>query len=229
VADALHFGERRENTEWCLVVLRDPKRKENLWWGFSNTETTSVYLEGRRYLENLGYDIKSITGDGFSGLRQAFSGIPFQMCHVHMERIVIAGTTRKPELESGRVLLAMIRLLHSTGEKIFRHYVQKYLEKYRSFLNERTIHPVTGEKDWTHKNLHKAVLSILTFLPFLFTYEKHKDISRTTNSIEGHFGHIRDIVEIHRGLSRSQKQKVLNSILLASTIAPSRVKLKHIL
>ena len=68
----------------CAVCFRDPKRKENLWWTFCKTETTSVYLEGKIYLEQLGYTILSVTGDGFGGLRQAFFGIPFQMCHVHI-------------------------------------------------------------------------------------------------------------------------------------------------
>ncbi len=31
VADALYFEERTEDTSWCPLVFRDPKRKENLW------------------------------------------------------------------------------------------------------------------------------------------------------------------------------------------------------
>lgn len=230
VADALYFGERLEKTSWCAICFRDPKQKENLWWTFTQNETTSVYLTGRRYLENLGYEIKSVTGDGFSGLRQAFSNIPFQMCHVHMERIVIAGTTRKPILEAGKALLALVRLLHQKIDgETFKYYLQKYLNKYRVFLNEKTINPITGETFLTHEPLYRATLSLVRFLPYLFTFEKNKNISRTTNSLEGHFSHIRDVVGVHRGLSRPQMEKVLHSIFLASTIAPTRKKLKHIL
>jgi hypothetical protein len=230
LVDALYFGERKEQTSWCAIVFRDPKRKENLWWTFCHTETTSVYVEGRKHLENLGYVIMSVTGDGFGGLRQAFSDIPFQMCHVHMERIVVLGTTRKPLLEAGQALLALTRSLHQnmSGES-FKFYLQKYLEKYHSFLNEKTINPVTGESFLTHEPLHKASLSLVRFLPYLFTFEKHKDISRTTNSLEGHFSHIRDVVGVHRGLTRAQMEKVLHSIFLASTIAPTKKKLKWVL
>jgi len=230
VVDALYFGERKEATSWCAICFRDPKRKENLWWTFTHAETTSVYLEGRRYLENLGYTIMSVTGDGFGGLRQAFSPIPFQMCHVHMERIVVVGTTRKPLLEAGQALLALTRSLHQniTSES-FKNYVQKYLEKYQSFLNEKTTNQETGETFLTHEPLHKAALSLVRFLPYLFTFENHKDISRTTNSLEGHFSHIRDVVGVHRGLTRSQMERVLHSIFLASTIAPSKKKLKYVL
>lgn len=230
VVDALYFGERTEDTSWCAVCFRDPKRKENLWWTFCHTETTSVYREGRRYLESLGYTIMSVTGDGFGALRQAFSGVPFQMCHVHMERIVINGTTRKPLLEAGQALLALTKSLHRhmTGEQ-FTYYLKKYLEKYGPFLNEKTVNSETGESFFTHDPLRKAFLSLERFLPYLFTFETHKDISRTTNSLEGHFSHIRDVVGVHRGLTRPQMERVLHSIFLASTIAPTKKKLKYIL
>lgn len=227
--DALYFGERTEDTSWCAVCFRDPKRKENLWWNFSKTETTGLYLQGRAYLENLGYQILSVTGDGFGGLKTAFSPLPLQMCQVHMERIVIAGTTRKPILEAGQALLALIKTLHYTDGFTFKNYLKKYISKYQSFLNEKTINPETGRSEYTHEPLRKAVLSLMRFLPDLFTFEKNKNIPKTSNTLEGHFSHIRDIVGVHRGLSRLHLEKVLNSIFLASTIAPTEEKLNHIL
>lgn len=229
VADALYFGERKEKTSWCPIAFRDPKRSENLWWNFYDTETTSAYTEGKKYLEGLGYEILSITGDGFGGLRAAFFGIPFQMCHVHMERIVVSGTTRKPILEAGQALLALIETLHYTDSHTFKNYFRKYVEKYRDFLNEKTFNPITGKSDFTHAPLHQAVLSVMKLLPYLFTFEQDRNIPRTTNTLEGHFGHIRDIVGIHRGLKRVHLEKVLNTIFLASTIAPKKKNLDDIL
>lgn len=230
MADALYFGERTEKTSWCPIVFRDPKEKENLWWNFFKTETTSAYLEGRDYLEKLGYVILSVTGDGFGGLRVVFKDIPFQMCHVHMERIITKGTTKKPILEAGKALLALVKTLHQgIDSESFKNYLNKYLEKYRDFLNEKTINPLTEKTDWTHEPLRKAAFSLLHFLPHLFTFEKNKNISRTTNCLEGHFSHVRDIFRIHRGLKRKTAEKFLNSIFLASTIAPSKKKLKHTL
>jgi hypothetical protein len=227
--DALYFGERKEDSSWCAVVFRDPKRKENLWWSFTKSETTSIYLQGRAYLENLGYKILSVTGDGFGGLKTAFSDISLQMCHVHMERIVISGTTRKPVLEAGIALLSLIKTLHYTDSNTFKNYFKKYVSKYQSFLNEKTINMETGRSDFTHRPLHDVVLSLIRFLPYLFTFKQNKNIPKTTNSLEGHFSHIRDIVGVHRGLSRTHLEKVLNSVFLASTIAPTKKKLKYIL
>jgi hypothetical protein len=229
VADATYFGERTEETSWCVAVLRDPRVKEDLVWQFAPTETTSLYVGLKEELLQQGYTIRSVTADGFSGIPSAFSGIPYQMCHVHMERLVIRGTTRHPQTEAGVVLLALVRTIHATDSRTFNTRLEAYIGKYRDFLNEKTINPFTGEKYWTHKELRSAVMSLVHYRKYLFTFEQNKKIPTTTNSLEGHFSHINEVVAIHRGLSRSHKQKVLHTILLASTIAPTRGKLSRIL
>lgn len=170
----------------------------------------------------------SVTGDGFGGIRQAFKGIPYQMCHVHMERIVIRGTTRNPQLEAGEVLLALVRTLYDTNSHTFHTRLTQYIEKYRTFLNEKTINPLTGESYCTHRELRKATFSLMTFEKDLFTFEHNRQIPTTSNSLEGHFRHINEIVAVHCGLSRLHKEKVLHTILLAGTIAPSDEILKKI-
>lgn len=202
------------------MVFRDPIEKENLWYGFGNIETHDLYREGRMYLESLGYIFLGATGDGFSCIRKTFRDIPFQMCLVHMERIVVRKITRKPQLEAGQVLLALIKTLETCSSFVWKERFQMYIEKYRDFLNEKTFHFGSDDWSWTHKELRSATLSVNTFLPYLFTHEEVKDISQTTNSLEGHFSHVKDIVRIHRGISTSLLQKVLVSIFLAGTIAP---------
>ena len=151
------------------------------------------------------------------------------MCHVHMERLVTRGTTKNPQTEAGVVLLALVRTLHNTDSQTFNRRLNGYVEKYRDFLNEKTTNPLTCEKYWTHKELRSAALSLIHFKKYLFTFETNKKIPKTTNSLEGRFSHINEVIAVHRGLSRLQKQKVLNTIFLASTIAPTKRKLKHIL
>lgn len=229
IVDATYFGERKEETSWCVVVARDRHTKEDLWWTFVSNETTSVYRRMRDELEALGYNIASVTGDGFGGIRIAFSGIPFQMCQVHMERIVIKGTTRHPKLEAGVVLLALVRNLHDTDSKTFQRRITQYIEKYRDFLNEKTLNPETGEHYWTHRELRTSMFSLMRLQKYLFAFEYDRKIPKTTNSLEGHFRHINEIVAVHCGLSRDQKERILHTILLAGTIAPSEEKLEEIL
>jgi hypothetical protein len=188
-----------------------------------------VYREGREFLENLGYTILSVTGDGFSGIREAFNGIPFQMCHVHMERLVVKGTTKNPQTIPGQILLALVKTLKDTDQETFRRRLKAFLETYRGFLNEKTIHPLSGEKSLTHEGVVFAFKRLIFFEKYLFTFKQNKNISRTTNSLEGHFSHINRVTSIHRGLSQAQKEKVINSIMLASSVAPSEEKLRHIL
>lgn len=146
-----------------------------------------------------------------------------------MERIVTEGTTRRPQLEAGQVLRALVRSLHETDRATFTARLRHFMDRYGDFLNEKTFSMNTGESFFTHEPLRKAALSLVRFLPFLFTFEHYRDIPKTTNSLEGHFSHIRDIVEVHRGLGRAHKAKVSNSIFLASTIAPTDRKLDEIL
>jgi hypothetical protein len=229
IVDGTYFGERTEDTSWCVVVARDQKTKENLWWSFCHAETWTVYRTMRDELEQLGYTILSVTGDGFGGIKQAFLGIPYQMCHVHMERLVIKGTTRRPKLEAGLVLLALVRTLKDTNRDVFYTYLQQYIQKYRSFLNQRSLNLETGQEQWTHEPLRSALRSLLAFEPFLFTYENTPNTPKTTNSLEGQFRHINEVVAIHCGLTRYHKERVIHTILLAGTVAPSTQTLEEIL
>lgn len=230
VVDGTYFGERKEGKSWCTIVARDPYRKENLLWLFEDTETTSAYAWLRESLEALGYTIQSVTGDGFPGIKSAFHGIPYQMCHVHMERLIIKGTTRKPQTEAGQVLLALVRtLFQRTNSHVFHMRLKQYIEHYRDFLNEKTTHPISGEQSWTHEDLRRAVHCLLRHEKYLFTFEHNKNIPKTTNSLEGHFRHTKKLLHIHHGVSRLQAQKILHSILLASTTAPNKKRLDEIL
>lgn len=217
LVDTLYFGKRYES--WGVVVFRDYHRKENLYWSVCSTETTTVYLEGRKYLEELGYTILSVTGDGFGGISTAFTGIPYQMCRVHMERIVIRNITMNPQTEAGAVLLALTRTLFDTDKETFSRRLNDYINKYRSFLNEKTRYP-GGGWGYTHKGVRSATRSLQRFLPHLFTYETNNHIPPDTNALEGHFRHVREVVAIHCGLSQYNKVRILNSIFKASTIAP---------
>lgn len=146
-----------------------------------------------------------------------------------MERIVTRGTTKHPLTEAGVVLLALVRSLYKTKSSTFHWRLNAYMRRYKEFLNEKTIHPISHEWSYSHEELRRAAHSLLAHMPDLFTFERHSQIPSTTNSLDGHFSHVRDIIEIHRGLSKEQKEKVLDTIFHASTIAPKKKKLEEIL
>ena len=94
---------------------------------------------------------------------------------------------------------------------------------YNTFIHEKTIYP-DGSSDYTHKGVHDAFFTLANAMHYLFTYEHDHDIPKTSNTCEGHFSHIKDVVRIHRGLSRNMKEKLIATILMESTIAPKKKK-----
>lgn len=219
VVDATYFGTRKNYKSWGVILFRDATEKENLWWKYVDHERATYYLEGKEFLDNHGYTILSVTADGFLGLPKVFKDIPFQMCHFHMKQIVIRNVTLKPLTEAGQVILAISKTLTYTDEQTFKRRLQDFHLKYASFLNEKTIHP-EGSSSYTHEGVRTAYMSLAHWFPYLFTYLKNKKIPNTTNTCDGHFSHIKDIIRIHRGVPQLFKQKMLDAILLESTIAP---------
>jgi len=223
VVDATYFGKKKDDSSWGVILFRDPVLKENLWWMYIDTERESYYRQGRVFLESLGYTILSVTCDGFSENIPVFKGIPIQMCHFNMKQIVIRNVTLKPQTEAGQVLLALIKTITYTDELLFRGRLREFHFKYASFMNEKTYHP-NGSSSYTHEGVKRAYISITNWFDYLFTYQNNSLIPNTTNTCDGHFSHIKDIIRIHRGLNRKLKQKVLDSILFESTIAPKLKK-----
>ena len=223
VVDATYFGKRMDGSAWGVVLFRDADAKENLWWKYVDEERMLHYREGKEFLEHLGYTILSVTCDGFSGNIPVFQGIPLQMCHFHMKMIVIRNTTLKPKTEAGQVLLALIRTLTYTTKEEFTLRLRHFHAKYAVFLNEKTWHP-EGGWSYTHDGVRRAYFSVVHWFDYLFTFLIDPNIPNTTNTCDGHFSHVKDIVRIHRGMHKALKQKVLDAIFLESTIAPKRKK-----
>ena len=110
----------------------------------------------------------------------------------------------------------MSRLKYS-DEIRFTKALDIWYIKYKSFLDEITLHPESGKSSYTHKKLVGAYRSIRRNLPLLFTYKNHKrlSLSNTTNLIEGGvFSPLKILIKIHRGLSKNLKLKIVDDYLL---------------
>lgn len=225
VVDATYFGKRKEGTSWGVILFRDYLEKENLWWRFVDQEKVSYYMEGKMFLEELGYIIKSVTADGFLGLSRVFHGIPFQICQFHTKKMCIRHLTSNPKTEQGQILLALVKTIPKTNYITFKTRLQKYIILYNDILNEKTYHP-SGGWSYTYDNIRSALHTLSKYIDYLFTYEKDLKIPKTTNTCEGYFSHVKDIVRIHRGMHRSLKEKVINRIFLNSSIVLKKNKPK---
>ena len=217
--DTTFFGKRKTG-QWGVVVFRDFKNKENLWWKFVDDETISEYMEGKLFLESLGHKIISVTCDGLPGLVSVFKEIPVQFCHFHQTQIIKRYVTENPKLIPGQELLELIKTLTFNNQTTFTQKLNQYLLQNQNFLNEKSFDFTRKRYVYKHRRLRSALRSLKRNLPFLFTYQEFPELNipNTTNTLEAHFSHIKDVVRIHRGLTKNMKEKVLQTILLNSSI-----------
>ena len=91
--------------------MRDPARKENLYWKEIFSESPSVYQAGIYELQRQGFHIKALVIDGRKGVKEAFPDTPIQMCQFHQLKIINRYLTTRPKLEAGQELRAIALLL----------------------------------------------------------------------------------------------------------------------
>lgn len=210
VMDTTYFGK-----VFSVMVFRCPHRHRNLLWKFLPYETIAEYIAGIEELKRQGWNILGIVCDARRGLVQAFPSIPVQMCQFHQVMIVLRYITRKPKLEAGKELKELVLLLTQTDEVSFRHWLKLWHEKWKEFLSDKTVDPITGRWHFTHKRLRSADRSLETNLPWLYTFEHHPHlcIPNTTNSLEGTFTHLKSKLSVHSGLRIDRKQKLIEELL----------------
>ena len=190
---------------------------EILLWKHIQSEKVDDYKFLLKELLALGYEVLSVTIDGKRGVAELFSDYPVQMCHFHQKRIVQRYITLHPKVEASQELKKIISRLKYSEETRFTKALDIWYIKYKSFLDEITLHPESGKSSYTHKKLVAAYKSIRRNLKYLFTYKNHKklSLSNTTNLIEGGvFSPLKILIKIHRGLSKSLKLKIVDDYLV---------------
>ena len=210
IADVTFFKR-----DFGVCVIRAPHLKKNLYAQEVQSESVDAYRQGRIDLEARGYTIQAIVLDGRPGVRQLFSEVPIQMCHFHQKQIITRYLTNNPRLEAGIELKKIIATLCKTNERDFAAALYDWHQKWAFFLKERTIDPLTGRWFYTHKRLRSAYRSLKINLPYLFTYQKYADINvpNTTNSLDGCFAYLKELVRVHRGANKMLKRKIIQEIL----------------
>lgn len=210
IADAM-FYTRHDG----ILVFRDPHKKENIHWRHIEHENVFVYQRSVKTLKEEGFDVQALVIDGRKGVREAFPGIPVQMCQFHQWQIVRRYLTNNPKLEASKELHSIAKKLSCSNERQFTQLLDDWINKWGQFLKERTINPETGKKHFTHKRLRSAYFSLRRSLSYLFTYEKYPELNipKTTNGLEGVFSHIKTVVRIHRGLKAKRKKKLIEYLL----------------
>ncbi len=168
-------------------------------------------------LRELGYIVKGITSDWHGSLTGAVKytykeTILHQRCLVHTQRRCKSLLTQNPKSCAGKQLLEMITFLNKITnkyeKKIFLKWFERLQEKYHSYLKKRTYDvKEDGSKTWwyTHKNVRAAYRVISSSTNHLFCYFDDDNLDKDTNGIESEFSHLKQKINMHRGLRRRRK------------------------
>lgn len=179
------------------------------------TETAAVYREGRQILESLGYSFEAIVLDGRKGIKEVFADMPVQICHFHQLAAIKRYLTSRPKLEAGKELRAIALALPKLNENLLTQALNEWQAKWQIFLKERTYTEDRKHWQYTHRRIRSAYYSLKTNLPYLFTYQKYPElkIPNTTNSLDGNFSHLKDLLRLHRGLKRQRRWRIIQEVL----------------
>ena len=159
--------------------------------------------------------------DGRQGVRYMLEekGMVVQLCQFHLKLMVKRYLTNNPVLEPNielKLIVDSICNKHvSMDEQKFLHQIVNWHGRYRAWLNEKTIDPLTGNKEWTHQDTRKAFNVLKNHLDIIYTYEHYPELNipRTSNRIEGKFGVAKDKLRNHHGYSKELKFKIFFSLL----------------
>lgn len=198
-----------------VMLFKDEITKENLLKYYVKTETNALYKQGIEEIKLRGFDIIAIVCDGRRGVIQSFKDIPVQMCQFHQAAIIRRYITKNPRMKAAKELKVIVDLIKQTDKESFEGAINDWFNKWKGFLNERTVNQETGKSFYTHKRLRSAYRSLKTNLPWLFTWYDHIElkIPNTTNSIDGHFADLKNKLRNHNGLNIKRKKKFIDGFL----------------
>jgi hypothetical protein len=207
-----------------LMVWRSPELKKNLYAKVVDSETIEEYRSGLKYLLDQGWQIKAIISDG-KGLRYDFFDIPVQMCHFHQVKIITKYLTKNPILGPNIELRRLALKLTTTDKESFTGWLNEWHEKHEEFLKEKSFNPETGKRCFKHRRTRSAYFSLKRNLLYLFTFQDHIELNipNTNNSMEGTFSYIKKKVNIHNGLRRDRKIKLIFYLLFREKKPPKKV------
>lgn len=172
------------------------------------------YEEAVRHIVGCGYLILGIVIDGLQKLFVVLSEYRIQMCQFLMVAIIRRKMTKKPQLEAGKELLELAYRLKGMDKDTFVGEFEKWKEKWHDFLKEKTVNKITGSPVYTHQRLRSAMVSISTYLPFLFTYEDVDGMPNTNNMIEGTFTGMKKTLRNHPGMIEDNRKRMVNGFFL---------------
>lgn len=194
---------------FCLICYQDESTNYTQLVRFSDSENYEEIKEDLSNLIRLGLEIESITTDGhkstLKAIKKVLPDVNAQRCLVHIQRMCLLWLTRYPKHIAGKELrslvLSLLRIKTHNDRLYWTKQFKEWHERHKEYLNEKSYQPETGRYWYTHKLLRRSYSVINRALPNMFHYLNNANIPKTTNGIEGFFSHLKNHLNVHRGLT----------------------------
>jgi hypothetical protein len=135
--------------------------------------------------------------------------VTLQRCLVHIQRMCLLWLTANPTYDAGKELRPLVLMIHRIQTYNDKQYwIQQLLDweqKFNVFLKEKSYKQGTGGYWYTHRLIRRSFFTIKRALPNMFCYLENANIPKTTNGIESYFGHLKNHLDLHRGLTRQNR------------------------
>lgn len=194
---------------FCLLCYQDHDDGYTQLIRFSNGEHFEEIKEDLINLIKLGVQIESITTDGHKSILKAIKkSLPdavVQRCLIHIQRMCLLWLTRFPRhlagIELRKLVLQLLAIKTENDRLYWTRQLMSWHVNHKSYLQEKTFNQATRRYWYTHKLLRRSYLTIKRALPNMFHYLNNPQIPSTTNGIEGFFSHLKNHLDLHRGLT----------------------------
>lgn len=201
--DATYFSR------FCLVAYQDDLDGYTQLIRFTDAERYEEIKEDLDNLIRLGVTLESITTDGhksvLKAIKKSLPDVLVQRCLVHIQRMCLIWITRYPQHPSGqqlRKLVLMLLKIKTTNDKLYwTNELNLWYQRHKDYLSEKTFNEATARYWYKHRLIRRSYFTIKRALPNMFHYLQNSNIPKTTNGIEGYFSHLKNHLDLHRGLT----------------------------
>ena len=194
----------------CLVLYRNETVKSTLFYRLTDDEWEDEMVEDLRNIQSLGIEIESVTSDGganiIKSVRKACPNATRQRCLAHIQRECLTWLTKHPKSEAGQSLRRIVTLvckIQTCNDMLYwKQMLSEWHDQHVGYLNDKTVNESSHTEWFTHKMVRKAYVHIRRALPDMFHFLDNPRIPKTTNALESYFGHLKENISLHRGLSK---------------------------
>ena len=146
-------------------------------------------------------------------IRKVYSDVIIQGCLMHIQRMSRGWLSSRAKSDCARRLLVISQQVCNIRSIEQSHYWMVALvhwdQQYRSFISEKVINPLTGRYWYKHKMIRRVRYLLIRALPNMFHYLDDSRIPNSTNALEGYFSHLKNHLNIHRGLTMNHRRNFI--------------------